>query len=914
MINRRLRDKRPVRDLITNLSPDDKLAQALRCAIDKKEVWPAFQPLVDLKTGTIIGFEVLARWTDQTGAAIAPSAFIPTAEREGLINALTERIVFDACRQAATWVGTFVLAINISPTQFRDPNLFASLNQAVQATGFPLHRIHVEITESALLENDKVVLANIKAIKSAGMGLALDDFGTGFASLTSLHYFPFDKLKIDMSFVRSMQHDAASRKIVASVIGLGQSLGMAVVAEGVETETQASILRGLGCDLGQGYLFGKPLNGKETEEVLTTSRQKAFPAQGSMISMFQRVHQLEALYKAAPIGLCFLDTTLNHISVNNRFADIFGLLPADMIGRTVRDFMPDREARHVTRDLKRVLSGETIIVQDYRPAGGSGSYFVINQRVDDDDGLPIGVSVTAIDISDRKSIETALSKTEETARWSMELSPNIPWSADADGVVNFMGPTPDEAKQTISERIEDWYARMHPEDRDRVREEWRTRVATEKVFETMFRMRLLDDTWRWMLSRAKPQRDQTNVISGWFGVITEISTQEELSVKLERYKMMLDIVERGEKFSAGIAGSEMLELDSIGSLSPIIHRPDNDSKMEDSLPAEHLVAMLMRMFEFAPIAMSITTSDTKTSSYVKVNDAYLRLTGRRWEDIRGQRLTGEGAAIDNPARDRRHRLLAEEGSYQLEEVDIAYADGTVIPTLISAQRTIVDGISFDVEIILDVSARVRQQREIENALKASARTDSLSGLPNRAAFEEFLTEAVDRNLTNDRKLALAYIDLNGFKAVNDSSGHAAGDEVLRTVASRMRENFRATDFIARIGGDEFAVILDLDNRVVASFQSHLFETMERVFKPIPIRGQVKFIGAAVGVTFLQSGDTARSYVDRADEYMYLAKKTGDRIAIVCFGQILDRVGERSQGQACTVLKETRNLTDRACND
>ena len=406
-------------------------------------------------------------------------------------------------------------------------------------------------------------------------------------------------------------------------------------------------------------------------------------------------------------------------------------------------------------------------------------------------------------------------------------------------------------------------------------------------------MRLMDQTWRWMLSRAKPHFDQTGLVSEWFGVITEISIQEELNVKLERYQAILALVESEARRSTDFIGPETSQ--QSDSNSQVASNPPSGGKpaLRDSLPPEHLVTMLMRMFEFAPIAMSITTSDTKTSSYVKVNDAYLRLTGREWEQIKGKKLTGEGAAIDNPARDRRHRLLAEEGSYQLQEVDIAYADGTVIPTLISAQRTMIDGVSFDVEVILDVSARVRQQQEIENALKASARTDSLSGLPNRTAFDEFLSEAVERNMKNDRKLALAYIDLNGFKAINDAFGHTAGDEVLRTVANRLRENFRASDFIARIGGDEFVVMLDIDSRLAGSFQSHLFETMERVFKPIPVRGQVAFTGAAVGVTFLLADDTACSYVDRADEYMYLAKKTGERIAVVCFGQILDRVGDIS---------------------
>jgi len=308
----------------------------------------------------------------------------------------------------------------------------------------------------------------------------------------------------------------------------------------------------------------------------------------------------------------------------------------------------------------------------------------------------------------------------------------------------------------------------------------------------------------------------------------------------------------------------------------------------DIIPSEVLASMLMRMFEFAPVAMAITTSDMKTSSYAKVNDAYLRLTGLKWENIRGRKLVAEGAAIDSPARNRRHRMLAEDGAYELEEVDIAHVDGTIIPTLISAQRTVVNGVSFDVEIIVDVSARVRQQREIEDALKVSARTDALSGLPNRASFDEVLAKAVVDIREAGKSLALAFIDLNGFKAANDTMGHAAGDEVLRVIARRLRENFRATDFIARIGGDEFVVLLELDSTLAPDLQHSLQQTMERVFKPIPVDGLVTYTGAAVGIAFLQADDTAASFVKRADDQMYVAKTTEQRVAVACFGLVMEK--------------------------
>ncbi|PZM10933.1 sensor domain-containing diguanylate cyclase [Rhizobium tubonense] len=290
------------------------------------------------------------------------------------------------------------------------------------------------------------------------------------------------------------------------------------------------------------------------------------------------------------------------------------------------------------------------------------------------------------------------------------------------------------------------------------------------------------------------------------------------------------------------------------------------------------------MFEFAPIAMAITTSDAATSSYVKVNDAYLKLTGRKWSDIRGKKLTTEGAAIDSPARDRRHRLLADEGAYVLEEVDIVHANGTEIPTLISAQRTVVNGVSFDVEVILDVSARVKLQREMDLALRKAAMTDALSGLPNRACFEEFMAHSISHAQTSNKQLRLAFIDLNGFKIINDTMGHAVGDEILKVVSQRLREKCRSTDFVARIGGDEFVALLETDPIGVNEHIELLKRIMERVFEPIGLDGRTINIGAAIGVALLDpSRDTPATLLKKADERMYFAKASGDRLRMEIAG-------------------------------
>jgi diguanylate cyclase (GGDEF)-like protein len=254
--------------------------------------------------------------------------------------------------------------------------------------------------------------------------------------------------------------------------------------------------------------------------------------------------------------------------------------------------------------------------------------------------------------------------------------------------------------------------------------------------------------------------------------------------------------------------------------------------------------------------------------------------------ICGTQLTAKGSAIDSPARDRRHRLLADQGSYVLEEVDIRRADGTIIPTLISAQRTVVDGVSFDVEIILDVSSRVRHQQEIERALMESARTDFLTGLPNRGGFEIELNERINAR-KDGQDLVLAFIDLNGFKPINDTMGHESGDEVLKTIASRLRDNFLNSSFIARIGGDEFVVLFQVAPQAAGTMLIEMRDRMNRIFKPVSINGQLADVGAAVGIALLQEGDTGASFTKRADSYMYIAKSTLQRIAVVALGKLGD---------------------------
>ena len=217
-----------------------------------------YQPVFHLRKQRVSGFEALLRWRHPDRGLVSPAEFIPLAEELGLIVPIGAWVLAQACAEAATWPEEIRVAVNLSPVQFHSPGLVATVRRALQASGLPAHRLELEITESALLQNSKTVLATLHELRALGLRTALDDFGTGYSSLSYLRSFPFDKLKIDQSFVREVTHRPDCRAIVRSVLGLSRELGMTTTAEGVEREDQLDQLFRDGCTEVQGFLFDRP--------------------------------------------------------------------------------------------------------------------------------------------------------------------------------------------------------------------------------------------------------------------------------------------------------------------------------------------------------------------------------------------------------------------------------------------------------------------------------------------------------------------------------------------------------------------------------------------------------------------------------------------------------------------------------
>ena len=247
------------------------IEQELRCAVSTNSLELHFQPLVDSSKGRVVCVEALLRWNHPTLGPISPAEFIPIAEDIGLIEEIGAWVIRQGCLTATAWPEPVRIAVNLSPRQFASPTLYAGIAAAMLESGLPPSRLVVEVTESLLLKNHELVESTLAALGALGVRIALDDFGTGYSSLSYLRQHRFDKLKIDQSFISDIETNADSRAIVDAVIRLGRDLGMAIAAEGVETEGQFDILKSLGCDEIQGFLIARPMPAEDLARFLTAA-------------------------------------------------------------------------------------------------------------------------------------------------------------------------------------------------------------------------------------------------------------------------------------------------------------------------------------------------------------------------------------------------------------------------------------------------------------------------------------------------------------------------------------------------------------------------------------------------------------------------------------------------------------------
>ena len=504
-------------------------------AIHNGEFHPYFQPLVVLRTGQLYGFEILARWKHPQRGWIQPQEFIPLAERQGWIDALTSELLRKALSAAVVLPQSLMLAVNISPSQLRSSTLPGQIQSAAESAGFSLDRLIIEVTENALVDDIEHARSVVHEYKSLGCKLALDDFGTGYSSLLHLQSLPFDELKVDRSFVSSMMQRRESRKIVAAVVGLGQSLGLTTVAEGVETQGQADMLLWLGCELGQGWLFGRPVPAEELGTVVSRPRHALTPsfpidAKGrvSLQSLdstpAQRLAQLQAVYDGAPVGLAFLDCNLRYVSLNRRLADINGLSMEEHLGKTAAETIPDVFPL-IEPNMRRALQGEVIPGFEITKAAPSKkdekAYLLSYEPARDEAGEVIGISVAVVDVTELRQSEKARRETEQHFRHMIELLPQIPWIIDPEGRaldvsqrwLDITGMTDDQWRGF------GWLAALHPDDVQPTLDAMDHAFKTGEPIDLGYRVRRPGGEWIRLRARGAARVGEDGKIICWYGCL-----------------------------------------------------------------------------------------------------------------------------------------------------------------------------------------------------------------------------------------------------------------------------------------------------------------------------------------------------------------------------------------------------------
>ena len=270
-------DKELERELTERL----KLEDDIRNGIQRGEFVPFFQPLIDLQSRDLVGFEALARWRSPTRGFVEAESFIDVAEATGLVGPLTLVVMELALKEARAWPAHLKIAVNISPVQFRDASLAEQIMKVLAATGFPAHRLEIEITEGSLLEDREQFSIIIQSLKNVGISISLDDFGTGYASLAQLHTLPVDRIKIDKSFIATLVKSEQTAAIVTTIANLGHTLNVPITAEGVESEQIRNELKKFGCSEAQGWLFGRAVSADTVRTFLDMSEKGVPPAAAS---------------------------------------------------------------------------------------------------------------------------------------------------------------------------------------------------------------------------------------------------------------------------------------------------------------------------------------------------------------------------------------------------------------------------------------------------------------------------------------------------------------------------------------------------------------------------------------------------------------------------------------------------------
>ncbi|MCG7579598.1 EAL domain-containing protein [Mycolicibacterium sp. OfavD-34-C] len=495
----------------------EMLEHDLREAVAAERIVPYFQPIVSLSDRRLLGFEILARWAYPERGFVPPAEFIPLADDLGLLDSLLDQLMRTAFAAAQDWPHHLFLGFNVSPTQLHDRGLAARVEQAAADHDFSTTRVHIEVTESAFIDDLARSNEIIQMLLELGCVVAMDDFGTGYSSLTWLSSLPFSKLKIDAQFVRAMTDHRQSRKIVSAVIGLGRSLGLAVVAEGVERVSEAEMLRQLGCELAQGFLFSPPVPASEVPTLLAAdaARPEADAQQPRLpMSAELRAFQLSEIYKSDLTAIAFTDPGGTVMKSSAAFDSLMDAHARDVTGRRIGEFIP--VTRETLAELRALdLMGYSSPAFEETTARGALVLIVIRPVKDEDREL-LGFSIVCADITHR-GLSPSVPPVAEMQTGTGQVDTGWSWQLDGKGlVVDVDDPdTPDRQQHTALGV--GWMDYVHPEDVQGALGAWAEAVATGKTYDVKLRLHNGDGRYEWHRMRTSPEFGVDGAVISWHG-------------------------------------------------------------------------------------------------------------------------------------------------------------------------------------------------------------------------------------------------------------------------------------------------------------------------------------------------------------------------------------------------------------